>query len=262
MKPINDFSQPIQILFTDIDDTLTWQGQLPSESYEMLWRLHKHGIHIIPVTGRPAGWCEMISRMWPVRAVIGENGAFYFQYADKKMQRTFAIEEKTRQKNKQKLIQIKQQILKDVPGAALASDQFTRLFDLAIDFCEDVASLGESEVQKITQIFKDHGATAKVSSIHVNGWFGDYDKKSMCETFYQNEFGKNLSQNLNEVAFIGDSLNDEPLFGFFENSVAVANILKFKDQLQSLPTYVTEQEGAMGFVEFGERLLSSSKPKF
>lgn len=257
MKSLAQFQSKIKYLFTDIDDTLTVDGHLPAESYGKLWELNQRGVAVIPVTGRPAGWCEMIARMWPVLAVIGENGALTFQYKNKSMDRLYAVEENLRKENQKKLKIIEKEILEKVPGSALASDQFTRLFDLAIDFCEDVPPLSKESVQKIVDIFHSHGATAKVSSIHVNGWFGDYDKKSMCENFFINETGHSLKDHMQECAFIGDSPNDEPLFDFFENSVAVANILNFKDQLKSPPQYVTEKEGAYGFVELANQILTN-----
>ncbi len=259
MKSLAQFQSTIKYLFTDIDDTLTLDGQLPAESYQKIWELHQKGVAVIPVTGRPAGWCEMIARMWPVLAVIGENGALTFQYKNKSMERLYAVDEKAREENQKKLKQIEKEILEKVPSCALASDQFTRLFDLAIDFCEDVAPLEKESIQKIVDIFHSHGATAKVSSIHVNGWFGEYDKRSMCENFFINETGKALDDRMEECAFIGDSPNDEPLFEFFENSVAVANILNFKDQLKSPPQYVTEKEGAHGFVELANKILTNLK---
>lgn len=257
MKPIQDFNQHINVLFTDIDDTLTFEGRLPAKSYEMLWKLAEAGIDVIPVTGRPAGWCEMIARMWPVPAIIGENGAFYFEYANKKMNRIFATNEESRIENQKKLKLIEKEVLSLVPGSALASDQFTRLFDLAIDFCEDVPPLKKEDINQIVSIFKKNGATAKVSSIHVNGWFGHYDKKSMCETFFKNRYKKKLKDQLHTSAFIGDSPNDEPMFAFFENSVAVANILDFKEDLNHLPKFVTANKAGDGFVEFGEKLLNN-----
>lgn len=255
MKPLNEFKQKISVLFTDIDDTMTSHGRLPSQSYQALWNLHKQDIAVIPVTGRPAGWCEMIARMWPVAGVIGENGALAFEYSKGQMKRFFAVDEKTRQSNQLKLDKIKQEVLQNIPGSALASDQFCRLFDLAIDFCEDVSPLPESEVKKIVSIFEKHGATAKVSSIHVNGWFGDYDKRSMCEIFYKQKFAKDLKEEQNACTFIGDSPNDEPLFAFFDHSVAVANIVKFKEVLHHQPQYVTKKPGAEGFVELAEKIL-------
>ena len=256
MQPFLQFQQPIQTLFTDIDDTLTNDGRLGAKAYEMLWKLAQANIDIIPVTGRPAGWCEMIARLWPVAAVIGENGAFYFKYENKKMKRHFFIDEKTRKENKEKLKKIGEEILFKVPEAALASDQFTRLFDLAIDFSEDVEPLAKSKIQEIVNIFSNHGAIAKVSSIHVNGWFGNYDKKTMCEVYYENEYALPLDQNQKSCAFIGDSPNDEPLFRFFENSFAVENIKDFSDVLTHKPKYLVNGFGGEGFTALGKHLLS------
>ena len=70
----------IKAVLCDIDDTLTWQGRLPAAAYMALEGLRQSGLVVVPVTGRPAGWCDHIARMWPVNAVVGENGAFYFHY--------------------------------------------------------------------------------------------------------------------------------------------------------------------------------------
>jgi hypothetical protein len=136
----------------------------------------------------------------------------------------------------------------------MASDQFCRLADLAIDFCEDVQPLEKSAVNQIVEIFKRHGAQAKVSSIHVNGWFGDHDKLSMVKTFVKNEYQWDLKDHLDHVAFIGDSPNDEPMFAFFENSFAVANIREFLEELKHQPKYVTNSRGGAGFTELTDLL--------
>jgi HAD superfamily hydrolase (TIGR01484 family) len=245
----------IEYLFTDIDDTITDQGQLHADAYQALWDLSQNGVSVVPVTGRPAGWCEMIARFWPVQGVIGENGAFYFRYHQKKMQRHFLVGEAERLINRKKLDQIAIEILKQVPGTAIASDQFCRLMDLAIDFCEDVPALKDSDVQKIVKIFEKHGATAKVSSIHVNAWFGEYDKLSMCQIFADKELGFQLSEQQDKIAFSGDSPNDEPMFAFFKNSFAVANIKKFASQLKHQPHFVAASEGGKGFVEIAAALM-------
>ena len=84
MHPLIDFSKiglrKIRFVLTDIDDTLTENGRLPAKSYQALESLQQSGLKVIPITGRPAGWCDHIARMWPVDGVVGENGAFYFTY--------------------------------------------------------------------------------------------------------------------------------------------------------------------------------------
>ncbi|MGE3975885.1 MAG: HAD-IIB family hydrolase [Bdellovibrionales bacterium] len=260
MKTLKEFHNPgVQYLFTDIDDTLTDEGRLGAEAYEALWKLEKAGVSVIPVTGRPAGWCEMIARVWPVIGVVGENGGLYYRYHQKKMIRHYAIAEQQLTENRNKLDQIvAPEILKTVKGSALASDQFCRLFDLAIDFCEDVPALPNTDVDKIVSLFTKYGAQAKVSSIHVNGWFGAYDKLSMCKEFVSRELNLNLDlpKDRLQFAFCGDSPNDEPMFEFFENSFAVANIHSFKNRIKTLPQYVSKTEGGHGFVEISKVLLS------
>jgi len=256
MNPLSEFqSSSVRLLFTDIDDTLTSHGQLGAEAYAALWRLQENGIAIVPVTGRPAGWCEMIARFWPVHGIVGENGGFYFRYHERKMRRHFVFDEKTRLANQRELEKIRAEVLKEVPGSAIASDQFSRLMDLAVDFAEDVGPLPEADIDKIVAVFKRHGAQAKVSSIHVNGWFGTYDKLSMCKEYAQRELGLDLARNNEAFAFSGDSPNDEPMFEFFKNSFAVANIKNFLNRIQHRPAYVSDKEGGEGFVEIADRLI-------
>lgn len=257
MGPLSQFNSKIKFLLTDIDDTLTDEGQLGPEAYDSLWKLHLAGIHVIPVTGRPAGWCEMIARVWPVAGIIGENGGFYFRYHNKKMQRHFFFDEKVQATNREKLKQLETEILQQVPGSALASDQFCRLMDLAIDFCEDVPRLPDPQIQKIVSLFEHAGAQAKISSIHVNGWFGDYDKLKMSLKFLQDEFGVSAHEALKVVAFSGDSPNDEPMFKYFPNSFGVANVKDFMSKIKNPPSYVSTQRGGHGFTEIADQILKA-----
>jgi len=256
MKPASDFKNPgLRFVFTDIDDTLTEGGQLVPSAFDAIWKLHRSGLNVIPVTGRPAGWCELIARQWPVSGVVGENGGFYFRYHDKQMKRVFFNTEAERVVNSKKLEAVQQDILKSVPGSAVASDQFCRLMDLAIDFCEDVPALSPVAVNDIVSIFVRHGAQAKVSSIHVNGWFGDYNKLSMCKTFLQNEFGFDMASNNLSCMFVGDSPNDEPMFEFFQNSFGVANVKHFEKQMKTLPRFISSAAGGAGFAEIAGCIL-------
>lgn len=258
MRPLTDFqSSRVKTVFTDIDDTLTDEGQLRAQAYSALWQLHERGIRVVPVTGRPAGWCEMIARFWPVHGIVGENGGFYFRYDAKsrRMLRHFVFSEAEMQKNRSKLDRIRDEVLKAVPGCAIASDQFSRLMDLAVDFAEDVGPLPEKDIDAIVSVFTKHGAVAKVSSIHVNGWFGSYDKLSMTKMYCERELGFRFEEQLDSIAFCGDSPNDEPMFQAFPNSFAVANIVNFADRLKHKPAFVASKTGGHGFVEIASRLL-------
>ncbi len=248
----------VRVVLTDIDDTLTTEGRLPADAYAALERLEQAGIQVVPITGRPAGWCDHIARMWPVRAVVGENGAFYYAYdrQARRMTTHYWADAATRAESRRKLDSIRDRVLHEVPGTAVASDQDFRVADLAIDFCEDVPPLPESAVTRIVQIFEEAGAQAKVSSIHVNGWFGDYDKLTMSRTLFQREFGIDVADVLDSTLFIGDSPNDEPMFKFFPISVGVANIQTQIHRLTHCPAYVARFHGGAGFVEMADRLLA------
>ncbi len=152
-------------------------------------------------------------------------------------------------------MQIRDEILAAVQGSAIASDQLYRETDLAIDYCEDVKPLNKIDVDRICQIFKKYGARCKVSSIHVNGWFGNYDKLGMTKTFVQECWGLDLDDNKERFIFCGDSPNDEPMFQYFPYTAGVKNVLCFADRMKALPTFVGTQEGGEGFAEIVKIIL-------
>ena len=263
MRPLSELSRDacrlVRVVLADIDDTMTRDGKLPAESYQAMWDLSAAGVSVIPVTGRPAGWCDLISRQWPVSGIVGENGAFVF-YMDGEHRRTVshprAPEPET---NRERLAAIAREVYELVPGTRPAKDQFARLYDVAVDFREEPPLLDFAVAARIKEIFESHGARAKVSSIHVNAWFGDYDKLSMAQLYLRDHLGLDLrDEAANRLAvFCGDSPNDEPMFAAFENSVAVANIRPFLSDLEHPPAYVSEQESAAGFVELAGMILSA-----
>lgn len=262
MLPLSEFpvlvrSNVIGVL-TDIDDTLTTEGRLTAAAYAALERLHAAGLKVIPVTGRPAGWCDHIARMWPVDGVVGENGAFWMRYdaGARKLKTVFAGQPPA--DRQARLDALAKEILTAVPGCALASDQFCRIADLAIDYCEDVVPLPTAAVDAIVRRMVAAGMRAKVSSIHVNGWFGDYDKLSTTRRMLAEEFGVSLDAPGERArwVFVGDSPNDAPMFGFFPNSVGVANVKDFGDRLAAKPAHVTQARAGAGFVEVCEVLLA------
>lgn len=245
-------------VFTDIDDTITTGGRVTADVFGAMERLRAAGLLVIPITGRPAGWCDMIARQWPVDAVVGENGAFYYRYDEpaRRMIRVHADDAGARAENLKRLEGIRDEILATVPGAAVSADQAFRVSDLAIDFCEDVEPLGEDEIRRIVEIFTRHGATAKVSSIHVNGWFGEFDKLTMTKRLMSEQFHVDLDDETHAFTFLGDSPNDAPMFGFFPHAAGVANLREVLDRCDAQPAWLTRQPRGAGFVELAERLLA------
>jgi len=261
MQPIQNFPvsqlSAIRYVLSDIDDTLTLDGRLPAAAYVAMERLDQAGIQVIPITGRPAGWCDHMARMWPIAGLVGENGAFYFRYdaGQRRMVRRFWKTDEARRDDRVRLRHIEKEILQDIPGCRVSADQPYREADLAIDFCEDVTALPMTEVEKIVQHFEQAGARAKISSIHVNGWFGDYDKLAMTRIFFREQFDCDLEAVRNAVVFAGDSPNDEPMFAYFPHAVGVANVRDFVDRMKHPPTWITEGDGGFGFAEMVGVLL-------
>jgi HAD superfamily hydrolase (TIGR01484 family) len=263
MRPLAEFPlearRAVRAVLADIDDTLTTHGRLHAVAYSALERLREAGLLVIPVTGRPAGWCDHIARMWPVDAVVGENGAFWFRHDAKagRLVKRYVIGDAERGRRAGRMEAIAARILAEVPGSGIASDQPYREADLAIDFCEDVPRLGRDAVARIVAIMESEGLTAKVSSIHVNGWFGGYDKLSTSRQALAEDFGIDIQGEKERIVFAGDSPNDQPMFAFFPNAVGVANVREMADLMTALPRYVTPSPGSAGFAELAQALLAS-----
>ena len=254
-RTIREFEVPSDLLgvFCDIDDTLTIEGRLVPEVLQIMQEAQNAGLKIVPITGRPGGWVDHIARAWPVDGVVGENGGLWFWFDGNKLQRRFLQSETERLGNKQRLAALATQILGDVQGCALASDQPYRELDLAIDFCEDVAPLDEQAIDEIVAHFVRAGATAKVSSIHVNGWFGDFDKLVGVQHFHRDCWQTEV--NFSRWVFFGDSANDEPMFKAFTHSIGVANVADFFPRMRALPNWITDERGGHGFVEGMKKIL-------
>jgi len=248
----------VRFVLTDIDDTLSTHGRITAAAYAAMERLRNAGKRVIPITGRPAGWCDHIARMWPVDAVVGENGAFYMRYdADAgRLVRRFIADEATRAAQRAKLADVAATILRDVRGSAIASDQPYRETDLAIDWCEDVTPLSREAVDRIVALMAADGLTAKVSSIHVNGWLGGYDKLTTTRVLLREAFATDLDAIRDDIVFAGDSPNDAPMFAYFPNAVGVANVRQFLDRIATPPRYITMREAGAGFAELTDFLLA------
>jgi HAD superfamily hydrolase (TIGR01484 family) len=263
MKPLAALPETarrnIRCVLTDIDDTLSTRGRITALAYAAMEELHAAGYLVIPVTGRPAGWCDHIARMWPVDAVVGENGALYMIHDDRqgRMKKRYAADAADRRAARARIARIGETIVRSVPGCALASDQAYRETDLAIDYCEDVPPLPREAVDRIAALMRAEGMTAKISSIHVNGWFGAYDKLTMTRTLLREEFGIDLDAGRERFVFAGDSPNDAPMFEYFPYSIGVANVRRFADRIATPPKYVTACEAGAGFAELAEFLLGS-----
>jgi HAD superfamily hydrolase (TIGR01484 family) len=273
MKPISamtaEEASGVRYILMDIDDTLTRRGKLLASSYSALWKLKEAGLKVIPVTGRPAGWCDLIAREWPVDGVVGENGALAFwEEADSDVSSNrLPVLKAEYHPNAVKndhpvLLKIKDRAFAEFPELRLAKDQFARLFDIALDFAEEEPILALSAAERVRAIAGEEGAHAKVSSIHINVWMGNYDKLSMAERFLARRFSWEAGAGDREVVFVGDSPNDAPMFARFPLACAVANVSRYGSLVTPLPAYVASRECGDGFAEIAEAILKTIRKNF
>lgn len=247
----------IRYVLCDVDDTLTHESRLPPESFAALARLQDAGLRVIPVTGGCAGWCDMMARCWPVDAVVGESGAFYFHRAGAgRLRRRWWLDDAARREARRRLDALGAAILAQVPGTALAADQPFRACDLAIDIAQDVPPLPADAVEAVKTILRTAGANAHASSIHVNGWFGSYGKRAMALTVLEELYGLGAEDARRQALYVGDAPNDEPMFAFFRHTVGVANIACFADRLTHKPAWITTRPGGHGFAELVAHLTA------
>jgi len=260
-------------VFTDIDDTLTTEGAITPPALQALAELKAQGLHVIAITGRPVGWSEPLAQSWPVDAIVAENGAVALvgpgpesdapannddarvrPPSDSSLKRLYIQEAHARAANFQRMQAVLARIEQDIPGAARARDSGGRETDIAIDHSE-FAHLPAPAIEAVVRLMQREGMNATVSSIHINGWFGQHDKFSGACWIAHELLGRDLTQELDRWVYVGDSTNDQVMFQRFPHSVGVANIRRFADQLQHSPRYITSSERGRGFWEVAQLLL-------
>ncbi|SFU87677.1 hypothetical protein SAMN04489707_102942 [Paenacidovorax caeni] len=271
MQPLALWQPPhLRGVFTDIDDTLTTDGAITADALQALGALKAAGLHVIPITGRPVGWSEPFAQVWPVDAIVAENGAVALlppardegknalQPLPEKREQLSKLhlqDAATRAANYARMQQVLAHIEATVPGAQRAADSAGRECDIAIDHSE-FTQLPQERIDQCVALMRAAGMNATVSSIHINGWYGTHDKLEGARWIVRQRLGRDLDAELNDWVYIGDSTNDQRMFQHFPHSVGVANIARFVPQLQHLPRYVTQRERGAGFAEMARLLLN------
>jgi HAD superfamily hydrolase (TIGR01484 family) len=248
-------------VFTDIDDTLTRAGAIEEAALSALHELQAAGLPVIAVTGRPMGWSLPFARTWPVAAIVAENGAVALR-SDSSVaggvRVDYAQDEATRAVHAQNLQAVARRILQDLPQARLARDSEGRVTDIAVDHAE-FERLEEAQIRQVVAMMREAGMQATVSSIHINGWYGEHNKWSGAAWMVREIFGRTLHAEVDRWIYVGDSTNDQPMFERFELSVGVANLREFAAQLQVWPRYITEGERGAGMAEVARALLAARR---
>jgi HAD superfamily hydrolase (TIGR01484 family) len=243
-------------VFTDIDDTLTTEGAITADALQALQRLKDAGLPVVAITGRPVGWSVPFASTWPVDAIVAENGAVALVPQGEELRRLYLQDAATRARNLVRMQAVAARVLREVPDARLAQDSPGRETDIAIDHSE-FTHLPRESIQRVVEILRSEGMSATVSSIHINGWFGDHDKRVGARWILQALWNRDLDQELQRWVYVGDSTNDQRMFEVFDNSVGVANIRRFLPELVHLPRFVTLAERGAGFAEVVDALLAA-----
>jgi len=257
--PVGRLAQ-LRGVLTDIDDTLTCEGEIAPAALAALHSLAAAGLPVLPITGRPAGWSLPMVRDWPVPAIVAENGGVLLQrdgQAADGVRLAYTVDEPTRAARWARLQACAADVLQQVPGATLARDSAGRLTDIAVDHSE-FAHLGPAQIEAVCTCMRAHGLTATVSSIHINGWMGAHNKWSAAAWAVGQVLGLPFGPaEQADWLYVGDSTNDQLMFEHLPLSVGVANIARFVPQLAVLPAYVTQAERGDGFAELAERVLTA-----
>ena len=246
-------------VLTDIDDTLTRDGAIVPAALTALQRLAEAGLPVIAITGRPMGWSEPFARAWPLRAIVAENGAVAMFRQGEELCIEYAQDAAIREANRPRLREAAMAVLREVPRARLATDSAGRVTDIAIDHGEH-AQLAQSDIEWIVALLRERGMNATVSSIHINAWFGEHDKLSGARWIVRRLLGRELDEEAARWVYVGDSTNDQLMFGHFELSVGVANLMRFEAQLLTWPAYLTLGDRGAGFAEVADALIAARRP--
>jgi HAD superfamily hydrolase (TIGR01484 family) len=275
MKSLSDWPaearRQIKGVFTDIDDTLTTDGAITPDALQALHDLKAAGYTVIAITGRPVGWSEPFATVWPVDAIVAENGSVALFKPDflskndlypannmrRVLSKSYQLDSHTRAANYARMQMVLARIEREVLGAKRSTDSAGRETDIAIDHSE-FTHLPQAQITQAVQIMQSEGMQATVSSIHINGWYGDHNKLQGAHWIVRELFQRDLAQEMHRWAYVGDSTNDQLMFEAFENSVGVANIACFVSELKFLPRYVTSGERGSGFAEIVAHLMPSA----
>lgn len=253
-RPLSELRGPVRALFSDVDGTMTTGERIEAQTYEALERLGEAGVPVIMVTGRPAGFGHAFMKMTPVLACVAENGGVTFVREGRKIHKHYGVPAASLPEWRRRMNDVAVDVMSKVPGARLSSDSRYREVDLAIDWNEEV-SLEKEEAETCVELIRKAGLAAVRSSVHVNFGPPSFDKLSACLDVVRKVLHADPA-HLAPYCYVGDALNDAPMFGGFPTSVGVANIKTWWDELTFRPAFLTERPEGAGLRELVEHLLS------
>ena len=249
------FYENKKFILLDFDGTLTYhKGLLYPGIIETLQELRER-YQIWIITGRSKGWADMMIHTLPLDGVIGENGAFaYYRDTQRDHIHTWRSPHVDPQ-YKQKLAKLKNMVKSHFRFISFASDQFSREFDLAAVIDEHEEKLTQEQIDELIFWTRQQGAQAVISNIHVNIWFGVYNKAQSVIDLFREIYGVNTLDLCRGSFYIGDSPNDEPMFRLIDASFGVKNVENFLDKLRYPPAYISPNPEGMGALDILKGIL-------
>jgi HAD superfamily hydrolase (TIGR01484 family) len=241
------FERPRALLF-DLDDTLLDEGTLTRTAYDALWSLAEAGLPLYAVTGRPAGWGEVIARQWPVRAVISENGAVRSERRGRVVESVVSGGRQAARARSMQREALVASMRAAIPALVLADDNGARLTDTTFDIGEHHVAAPE-DVVAARALAASAGARTTVSSVHLHVSFEGDDKASGALAALAEREGLDPTAARSEVVYVGDSGNDASCFACFFASVGVANVRKSLRGFTVPPRFSTASPMGAGFAE-------------
>ena len=253
-RPLSDLRGPVRALFSDVDGTMTTGDRIEAQTYAAMERLGESGVPVIMVTGRSAGFAHAAMKMTSVPVVVSENGGVTFVREGRRLNKIYGVPQASLPEWRRRMNDIAVEVMSKVPGARLSSDSKYREVDLAIDWNEE-ATLAKEDAEACVHIIRKAGFTAVRSSVHVNFGPPHFDKLSACMTVVRQVL-KGDANDLAPYVFVGDALNDAPMFGGFPTSVGVANIKAWWDELPDKPAFLTERAEGAGLRELIAHIMT------
>jgi HAD superfamily hydrolase (TIGR01484 family) len=256
MKPIATLTaaeaQRLRGVAFDLDDTLLDHGRLLESSYSVLFRLVDAGLTLYGVTGRPAGWADVLARLFPVQAIVAENGAVVCARRGDRVLLVDSVDATTRRERDARLQTLLQGFAQRFPDIEPADDVRARISDRTFDIGEH-RQVAAPRVGEAARYLRDQGARVFVSSVHLHATFDYADKASGAVRLLAEDSRLDATAVRHAYAYLGDSENDASCFAAFAVSIGVSNL---RGRATLSPRYVTTQPRGAGVAEAAGVILS------
>ncbi len=234
----------IRLLATDVDGTLTKDAALDPDVVAEIGRLHRLGIEVVPVSGRPAGEILGLVRYLPgVRRGIAENGQVEV-IPDRPVRWLGPPTDRA----KIRAVALEIGVAAGLTLRVTADDPF-RVGDVAFE--RDGAS--------------DETLSALVPDVHARGLFITWSNVHVHFTPAPPDKGAALlvaaGVDGSAIATIGDAPNDAGLFvaGRFGVTVGTADVLRQRAVMPAMPEFVTAAAESEGFLELAAILVATRR---